>query len=228
MFADAPAPWQQAIGAVTQRFNREYSGETLTLPPEVESMPIFQDWVTGQLTSRVATPFWELGTPKKQQRCLDLGCGISFLIYPWRDWQATFTGQDISPVAQKILNSRGPQLNSKLFKGVQLAPAHRLEYPDHSFDWVIATGFSCYFPLDYWDQVLSAVKRVLKPGGCLIFDVADPDQALTENWSILELYLGAEVMLEPLSVWQSLIKASGGRVMGQRPGEVFHGFRVKY
>jgi SAM-dependent methyltransferase len=158
---------------------------------------------------------------------LDIGCGVSFLIYPWRDWNAYFYGQEISTVARDLLNSRAPQLNSKLFKGVQLGPAHRLDYEADQFDLVIATGWSCYFGSEYWHSVLPEVRRVLKPTGKLVFDVLDPDTELAENWAILETYLGAEVFLEPLSQWQEVLQAGGANLEKRQAGSLFELWQVK-
>ncbi|MBD2259065.1 class I SAM-dependent methyltransferase [Pseudanabaena sp. FACHB-2040] len=191
-------------------------------------MPIFREWTSGQLTSRIAAPFWELARPRRGQRCLDIGCGVSFLIYPWREWEALFYGQEISEIAQKALISRGPQLNSKLFKSCQLAPAHQLEYEANFFDLVVATGVSCYYAPDYWETVMAQVKRVLKPEGVFVFDVIDPDQPSAENWAILETYLGAEVQLEPLETWPRLIKSSGARIVSQKDYDPFHLYKVKW
>ncbi|HEY9736893.1 MAG TPA: class I SAM-dependent methyltransferase, partial [Trichocoleus sp.] len=207
---------------------REFLGTAFELPPEVEEMPIFREWASGHLNSRLASPFWEVAKPRRGQRCLDVGCGVSFLIYPWRDWEALFYGQDVSAVAQKALVSRGPQLNSKLFKGCQVGPAHKLEYDEGFFDLVIATGVSCYYAPDYWETVIAQVKRVLKPEGVFVFDVIDPEQPTAENWAILETYLGAEVQLEPLETWPKLIKASGARLLSQKDHDPFHLYRVKW
>jgi SAM-dependent methyltransferase len=216
------------LAAVAQRFNREYQGEALDLPAEVQAMPIFQERQAGLLQAKTASPFWQLAKPQKNQRCLDLGCGVSFLIYPWRDWQALFYGQEISSFAHQTLNSRAPQLNSKLFKGVKLAPAHDLEYEPGTFDLAIATGFSCYYPLDYWATVLAAVKRVLKPGGAFVFDVLNPELPLAENWAILEMYLGTEAYLESLGDWKKMIQAAGGKVAKTLPGELFQLYKVTF
>lgn len=225
---DANDPWRQQILAVAQRFNREYQRESFDLPAEVEAMPIFRSWASGELQTKTASPFWELVQPQKQQHCLDIGCGLSFLIYPWRDWNALFWGQEISKVAQDAINSRGPQLNSKLFKGVALGPAHQLQAEANQFDLVIATGWSCYFPLDYWQSVVVEVKRVLKPSGQFLFDVLDPDAPLAENWAILETYLGAEVFLEPLAAWEQVIQAAAGQIKRQQAGELFHLYSVRF
>ncbi|MBX2865401.1 MAG: class I SAM-dependent methyltransferase [Leptolyngbyaceae cyanobacterium MAG.088] len=216
------------LQAVAQRFDHEYRGESFELPDEVEEMAVFRDWVAGSLTPRITSKFWDVVRPKKGQRCLDIGCGLSFLIYPWKEWKAFFVGQEISKVAQAALNQRGPQLDSKLFKGVQLAPAHKLDYEPATFDLAIATGVSCYYPLDYWEQVMAAVKPCLKPGGSFVFDVVNPEQELAENWAILETYLGADVELVDLKEWRALIKRMGAKVTKQVEGEVFHTYRVQW
>lgn len=220
--------WQSQSEAVALRFNREYRREAIDLPLEVEEMPIFREWATGQLTGRLTSPFWEIAKPQKSQKCLDLGCGVSFLIYPWRDWEAYFYGQEISVEAREILNMRGPQLNSKLFKGVQLGRADDLKYEPSFFDLVIATGFSCYYPIDYWQQVLTAVKRVLKPTGFFVFDVLIPDTPIAENWAILETYLGAEVFLESLEDWKKAIESTGAKIVKTQPEEMFQLYKVKF
>lgn len=218
----------EQLTAVAQRFNQEYSGTAFDLPPEVEALAVFQEWQAGKLQGRVSSPFWELKCPRKREVCLDLGCGISFLIYPWREWDAAFYGQDISRVACDALTSRAPQLNSKLFKGVRIKPAHDLEYEPQFFDHVIATGFSCYYDLDYAGTVLSQIKKVLKTNGSLVFDVLNPDTELAENWAILETYLGAEVFLESLQSWQKLFRSLGWKVVKQRTGPLFEIYQLSY
>ncbi|MBD2022764.1 class I SAM-dependent methyltransferase [Leptolyngbya sp. FACHB-36] len=223
-----PQDWQERIASVALRFNGEYQGKPIDLPDEVKAMPIYQERSAGLLQAKLTSPFWKLAQPQKNQRCLDIGCGVSFLIYPWRDWGALFYGQEISPVARDILVARGPQLNSKLFKGVELAPGHQLSYDAGMFDLAIATGVSCYYPLVYWGEVLAAVKRVLKPGGFFVFDVLDSETPLAENWAILEMYLGAEVFLEPAADWKKMIQAVGGQVVKTAPGELLNLYKVRF
>jgi len=220
--------WHEQLQAVTQRFNREYEQAAFDLPPEVEAMPVFQDWNAGRLQARIASEFWQFHKPKKKQHWLDIGCGLSFLVYPWYEWEAYFYGQELSAIAQDAVNSRGPQLNSKLFRGVERGPAHHLQYEADQFDGVVATGFSCYFPQEYWQLTLAEVKRVLKPEGIFLFDVLDPESELADNWSILETYLGTEVFPEPVESWKGLIKETGGKVMKAGTSELFHLFKVKF
>lgn len=227
---DRPSNYQlsQREAQVAYRFNQQYQGEAFELPEEVEAMPIFKEWVGGTLAAKVASNFWEIARPQKNQRCLDIGCGVSFLLYPWTDWGAFFYGQDISMVARDMLNARGSQLNSKLFKGVSLGSAQQLNYESGQFDLAIATGWSCYFPLDYWSEVMAQVKRVVKPGGQFVFDVLNPEQPLAEDWAVLETYLGAEVFLEPIAEWEKMIKATEAKVVKRKSGELFELYLIRF
>jgi SAM-dependent methyltransferase len=220
--------WSSEIDRVKQRFDREFKQEAFELPAEVEAMPIFREWISHNLAAKITSPFWELAGFKKNHRCLDIGCGVSFLIYNWREWETYFYGQEVSTVARAALNSRGSQLNSKLFKGVQAGAAHQLQYENDTFDRAIATGFSCYYPPEYWKLVLQEVKRVLKPDGMFIFDAIDPATELAENWAILETYLGAEVFLSPLTEFTELVKEMGGRISATKSGELFQMYRVSF
>ncbi|SKB16199.1 conserved hypothetical protein [Planktothrix sp. PCC 11201] len=221
-------PLERAIASIANRFNREYQGGSFDLPPEVETMEIFRDRMAGTLSEKITSPFWEIAKPQKNQHCLDIGCGVSFLIYPWRDWGALFYGQEISTVAKDALNIRGPQLNSKLFKGVNLAPGHQLQYEANQFDLAIATGWSCYYPISYWKLVLKEVKRVVKPGGDFVFDVLIPDAELAEDWAILETYLGTEVFLETLDNWEKIIKETGAKILKRQPGTLFQLYKIRF
>ena len=159
---------------------------------------------------------------------MDIGCGVSFLIYPWREWGAFFWGQDISSVARDALISRAPQLNSKLFKGVEFGAARQLRYDDSQFDLAIATGWSCYYSLDYWQDAIKEVKRVLKPHSSFVFDVLNPEKPLALDWAVLETELGAEVFLEPLADWEKLIKSAGGKIITTITGELFWLYKVTF
>jgi ubiquinone/menaquinone biosynthesis C-methylase UbiE len=109
-----------------------------------------------------------------------------------------------------------------------LGAAHHLNYSANQFDLAIATGFSCYFPLEYWTAVLAEVQRVLKPDGEFVFDILNPEQSLSEDWAVLETYLGAEVFLEPVSEWEKTLKAAGAKVVTRQMGELFGLYKIRF
>jgi ubiquinone/menaquinone biosynthesis C-methylase UbiE len=113
---------------------------------------------------------------------------------------------------------------------VKLGAAHCLEYDAAQFDLVIATGFSYYFPLEYWQLVLKEVKRVLKPGGNFVFDTINSVQPVAEDWAVLETYLGTEVFLETASDWKKTIKSQGGKIVKEQlnAGEIIALYKVRF
>ena len=58
--------WQERVAQVGYRFNRQYQKQDLELPAEVQEMPIYQEWVAGLLSGKIASPFWEIAQPKKK------------------------------------------------------------------------------------------------------------------------------------------------------------------
>jgi len=75
---------------------------------------------------------------------------------------------------------------------------------------------------------LREAKRVLKPDGVLIFDAIAPDLELSENWAILETYLGSEVFLNPLSEFIELVQSLGGKITAKKDGSLFCMYRVQW
>ncbi len=219
-------PWQAYLTPVAQRFNRE-AGIQLGEPPweipaDLKSLPFWQACQRDHLEDRLGVPFHQVRTPKKGEYCLDLGCGVSFLIYPWNQWQANFYGHEISDRIVKLLKSRAPQLNSKLFKSMQQGPAHRLDvYTEAQFDLVIATGFLYYYPLEYFTQVWQALQPILKPKAQLIIEIVQADSVWAEEWGLIELTKGTEPILLPQETWEDQIKQLGGKVLRRAHGELF-------
>jgi SAM-dependent methyltransferase len=111
---------------------------------------------------------------------------------------------------------------------VELGAAHQRIYDPQQFDGVIATGWSCYFPLEYWQIVLDEIKRILKPGGVLLVDILNLESPLAEDWAILETYLGTEVLLTSLEEWKPLIRKMGGTLAQTSEGELFQLLKIRF
>jgi ubiquinone/menaquinone biosynthesis C-methylase UbiE len=225
-------PWQEQLSPLIQRFNREAQaagkGMVWDFPEEVTSSTFYRELTTGTLEKRLGVPFWELVKPKKNDRCLDVACGGDFFFYPWTEWQANFWGQDLSPVLAKVINSRAPQLNSKLFKGVRVAGAHRLDYEENFFDLVLALGLSFYMPLDYSAQVLIEIRRVVKPGAPVLFEVVEPNSPWLDAWGLMEMAKGTEVYFTELEDWETTFKQVGSQIQTSKAGELFRTYHLTF
>ncbi|BAC90862.1 class I SAM-dependent methyltransferase [Gloeobacter violaceus] len=217
----------QALAEHRERENNSRLPLSGRLPDEVQALPFWRETLAGKLTARLGAPFWQVHRPQKNERCLYISCGPSFLTDPWVEWGALFWGTDLDGAMVRAVRARAPQLNSKLFKDLQEAPPHDLDrYPEGQFDLVIAAGFSPFMPLAYSEAVIAAVRRVLKVGGGLLWEVADPDSSWFEDWSIGQIYLGLEVVAVPLADWKRAL-AAVGPIQAENSGELLHTFLVE-
>ena len=218
--------WNQYIAPIAKRFNREVGIQlgdpAWEMPEDLRELPFWQESQQNAFQEALSVPFHQLRVPKKRERCLDLGCGVSFLIYPWVDWEAFFHGHELSSRAVKFIKARAPQLNSKLFKSMQQGMAHQLNpYDRDQFDLAIATGFFFYYPPEYFSMVWHQLRRVLKPKASLIVEFVNPESAWVDEWGLIELHKGTEPILTPLQTWEKLIKQLGGKIRKQEAGELF-------
>lgn len=120
---------------------------------------------------------WEYAAYRHHQldgRILDLGCGDGRyfrLIWP----HATeVVGVDMNPAVAELARQSG------VYRGIHVAPAHRVPEPDASFDRVFA---NCSLEhMDHLDAVLAEIYRCLRPGGTLLCSVVTDHFV---RWSLL-------------------------------------------
>ncbi|MEN9201637.1 MAG: class I SAM-dependent methyltransferase [Thermostichus sp. DG_1_6_bins_120] len=225
--------WDPYLSSVASRFNRELERQLgqpgWQLPPDLEQLTFWQACRRDHLQERLGIPFAQLRAPRKRENCLDLGCGVGFLTYPWNDWQANFYGHELSGEIVRFVRSRAPQLNSKLFKSIQQGSAHRLEnYVPEQFDLAIATGFLYYYPLEYFAEVWRELLRVLRPAAPILIEVVNPESVWAEQWGLIELFKGAEPIFTPLAEWEQCIRDLGGKIQKQASGELFTTYLIQH
>jgi ubiquinone/menaquinone biosynthesis C-methylase UbiE len=90
-----------------------------------------------------------------------IGTGLNLPFYPGN---VRLTGIDFSPAMLAIARGRASQLD----QGVDLreADAHKLPFPDASFDTVVCTFALCAIPDE--QRAVAEMNRVLRPGGRLL------------------------------------------------------------
>lgn len=98
-------------------------------------------------------------------RLLDVGVGTGLSIPTWNR-NVEIVGIDLS---QKMLNQAEKRVRSLGLRNVQLLrmDASALDFPDASFDRVQAAYFISTVPDPV--KVIREMKRVCRPGGCLVF-----------------------------------------------------------
>jgi SAM-dependent methyltransferase len=121
-----------------------------------------------------------LGGDPPNQRILDVGTGDGDL-WEFAPSSCEWYGIDISEVGVRRALDRFPALHGAV------AVSEWLPYPDHHFGRVIAAdAIEHVFDLP---QTLSAIKRVIAPGGTFAFSVPAPDSL--RKWGYNRLLRGA-------------------------------------
>ena len=101
-------------------------------------------------------------------RVLDLGCGYgSTARYLAAKFGCSVTGTNISRKELDLARTRSKQAGLDQLLAFQYGDFHRLDFPDRSYD-VVWSQEAFLHAVDK-AAVLSEVRRVLKPGGTLVF-----------------------------------------------------------
>lgn len=139
---------------------------------------------------------------RKNQRVLDVACGIGEWLLACKERGATVSGVDLSTKAISICQ--------KSFPGNEFyaTPAESLPFSDEQFDIVTCLGSLEHFVSP--EKALHEMVRVAKKGAIFVFVVPNAD-FLTRR---LRLFSGtaqvdAKEEVRPLSDWQRLFEDSG-------------------
>lgn len=142
------------------------------------------------------------------QHWMDLGCGTGYFCEQLQQrWPAAQgMGLDLASGMLKVARERCPTLH------YICADAEQLPLPDNSQD-LIFSSLAVQWCSDF-SRVLSEIKRVLKPGGMLLFSsVAEGSLAeLRSSWRAVDEARHVN-SFRPLSLYQDLAAASGLQVL---------------
>lgn len=116
---------------------------------------------------------------------LDVGCGAGVEVVRFARAGALTTGVDLSD--QAVALTRRNLAHQHLAAGLAVADGETLPFSDASFDYVFAHGVIQYAASDA--RVVAECRRVLKPGGLVLFQVYN-----RVSW----LHLLSKVMKTPL------------------------------
>ena len=90
-----------------------------------------------------------------------IGTGLNLAHYPT---EVTLTGIEFSPAMLAIARRRAADLHRVV--DLREGDAHKLDFPDASFDTVVCTFSLCAIPDE--QRAVAEMRRVLRPGGLLL------------------------------------------------------------
>ena len=110
------------------------------------------------------------------EEVLDLGCGPGRFSKYLSDSGLSVIGIDILDEMLDIAKAKVPNVT---FKKMDM---RHIDYPDATFDGILAAFSIICIPTDEIDSVMQEIKRILKPGGHILFIAQEgkPDQILDE------------------------------------------------
>jgi tellurite methyltransferase len=129
----------------------------------------------------VLNPFEQAAFPFVQGRVLDLGCGLGNLSVAAARSGCEVVAVDASPTAIAHLSRIARE------EKLRLAPVQSdlQQYEmKETFDTVVAIGVLMFFRCDIALELLSRVRRAVRPGGCAIVNV------LVEGTTFMDMFDG--------------------------------------
>jgi SAM-dependent methyltransferase len=114
--------------------------------------------------------------PHRMQNILEMGVGMGRLIIHYFPFEANLYGCDVTPeVAAWSRSKLGHRVKIETTK---VEPP--LPYPDGLFDFVYANSVFTHIPCSLMDRWAAELRRIIRPGGFLIFSVLDANHYLRD------------------------------------------------
>ena len=117
-------------------------------------------------------------------RVLDMGCGSGVQSFYLSRYAQSVVGLDLYEQLIAIATKRCAQYDHVRF---QVGDACRLPYKDQSFDFIVSYGDVVSHIVDGYEQAISEMARVARPGAIITFEV-------DTKWNIGLLYHPFELM----------------------------------
>lgn len=136
-----------------------------------------------------AESFYEFGS-KRDKKVLDVGCGNGWVLAHYARCGANVTGVDITEAGVELCRTRFR--NENLKGDFVVANAEHLPFQDNTFDVVSCMGVVHHTSNPA--KVVSELRRVLKPGGRLVFMIYHRNSILYRiKFPILRLLTGKSI-----------------------------------
>lgn len=104
---------------------------------------------------------------KPGQKVLDAGCGHGFNADYMTKKGLEIIGVDLSPEMIKLAKKQNPKID------FQMADMRELEYPNHSFDAIVASFSLIHLPKKDVPEVFKKFNQFLKPGGLIYIGIQE-------------------------------------------------------
>lgn len=145
---------ESTYAKIAQAYSDEFFADTSDIP------------IINELTKRLP----------KGARVLDLGCGPGQFTKYLVDQGLVAEGVDISDEMLAIARARVPKVT---FRKMDM---RKLEYPDHTFDGILAAYSIIHIPAAELPGVFAGIRRVIRPNGYVLFiaQQGEPDQIRDE------------------------------------------------
>lgn len=123
------------------------------------------------------TELRDYGTqPHQMENILEMGVGMGRLIVQYFPFKANLYGCDVTP---EVIAWTGSKLGHRV-KTEVTGVEPPLPYPDGLFDFVYANSVFTHVPCSLMDTWAAELRRIIRPGGFLIFSVLDANHYLRD------------------------------------------------
>lgn len=161
-----------------------------------------QDFFTRNKAENLLPAFATVNKDLSKLKVLDVGCGIG-MVHPYiAQSLGELHGTDVSGASIEIARKINPNVRYKEYDG------YTLPYGDGSFDCAFAICVLHHVSPNQWLSFLKEMRRVVKPGGLVLFIEHNPLNPATQ-WVVKTCeYDVNAVLLNPWTL-RRLMKSSG-------------------
>lgn len=163
----------------------------LTLPRQQKGHDGAAEWPTLR----------EMVADVKNQRVLDLGCGLGwFARYAIEQGAVAVDASDIST---RMIEKAKELIPKDMHPRIQyrVADLKELELEDAVYDLVYSSLTFHYLPNDSFTRLLNLIYRSLKPGGRLVFSCEHPIYTAPSHAELTRIIISPDSATEPVEVW---------------------------